>query len=146
MKSNLRNEIKAYIVRSGCTMQEVVDMVGATVFPTCPTNSRGSLCATPRPCSWPMPWGTTSCGSAAPNRDSRPYRKQRAVCDGQSAKIFRVIADAKELRPDVGTQLFGLDMEKRWGRFSISSGGHRNARNPPRRAHGTLQPFGMKVL
>ena len=27
MKSNLRNEIKAYIVRSGCTMQEVVDLL-----------------------------------------------------------------------------------------------------------------------
>ena len=26
MKSNLRNEIKAYIVRNGCTMQEVVDL------------------------------------------------------------------------------------------------------------------------
>ena len=27
MKSNLRNEIKAYIVRNGCTMQEVVDLL-----------------------------------------------------------------------------------------------------------------------
>lgn len=27
MKSNLRNEIKAYIVLSGCTMQEVVDLL-----------------------------------------------------------------------------------------------------------------------
>ena len=27
MKSNLRNEIKASIVRSGCTMQEVVDLL-----------------------------------------------------------------------------------------------------------------------
>ena len=27
MKSNLRNEIKAYIVRSGCTMQEVLDLL-----------------------------------------------------------------------------------------------------------------------
>lgn len=27
MKSNLRNEIKAYIVRQGCTMQEVVDLL-----------------------------------------------------------------------------------------------------------------------
>lgn len=27
MKSNLRNEIKAYIVRSGCTMQEVIDLL-----------------------------------------------------------------------------------------------------------------------
>ena len=27
MKSNLRNEIKSYIVRFGCTMQEVVDQL-----------------------------------------------------------------------------------------------------------------------
>lgn len=27
MKSNLRNEIKAYIVRQGCTLQEVVDLL-----------------------------------------------------------------------------------------------------------------------
>ena len=27
MKSNLRNEIKSYIVRAGCTMQEVVDLL-----------------------------------------------------------------------------------------------------------------------
>lgn len=27
MKSNLRNEIKSYIVRQGCTMQEVVDLL-----------------------------------------------------------------------------------------------------------------------
>ena len=28
MKSNLRNEIKSYIVRQGMTMQEVVDALG----------------------------------------------------------------------------------------------------------------------
>ena len=49
MKSNLRNEIKSYIVRSGYTMQEVVDSflmitVGATAFQTCPISSSGSLC------------------------------------------------------------------------------------------------------
>ena len=27
MKSNLRNEIKSHIVRTGCTMQEVVDLL-----------------------------------------------------------------------------------------------------------------------
>ena len=27
MKSKLRNEIKSYIVRNGCTMQEVVDLL-----------------------------------------------------------------------------------------------------------------------
>ena len=27
MKSNLRNEIKSYIVRNGCTLQEVVDLL-----------------------------------------------------------------------------------------------------------------------
>ena len=141
MKSNLRNEIKAYIVRSGCTMQEVVDLLSDehgwsdSVSNLSNKLQRESLRYTE----------AVQLADAL-GHDSRPYRKQRAVCDGQSAKIFRVIADAKELRPDVGTQLFGLDMEKRWGRFSISSGGHRNARNPPRRAHGTLQPFGMKVL
>ena len=112
MKSNLRNEIKAYIVRSGCTMQEVVDLLSdehgwSDSVSNLSNKLQRSLCATPRPCSWPMPWGTTSCGSAAPNRDSRPYRKQRAVCDGQSAKIFRVIADAKELRPDEGRNSSG---------------------------------------
>ena len=36
MKSNLRNEIKSYIVRSGYTMQEVVDLLSedyAAAFP-----------------------------------------------------------------------------------------------------------------
>ena len=151
MKSNLRNEIKAYIVRSGCTMQEVVDLLSDehgwsdSVSNLSNKLQRESLRYT-EAVQLADALGHDIVWQRRTNRDSRPYRKQRAVCDGQSAKIFRVIADAKELRPDVGTQLFGLDMEKRWGRFSISSGGHRNARNPPRRAHGTLQPFGMKVL
>ncbi len=51
MKSNLRNEIKSYIVRQGMTMQEVVDLLrtntaGLTAFPTCPTSSSGSPYAT----------------------------------------------------------------------------------------------------
>ena len=38
---NIRNEIKAQIIRAGMTMQEVVDLLsdesdGATAFPTCP--------------------------------------------------------------------------------------------------------------
>ena len=38
MKSSIRNEIKAQIIRAGYTMQEVVDqlhddMVGATAYP-----------------------------------------------------------------------------------------------------------------
>mgnify|MGYP000280778659 CR=1 FL=1 len=31
MKSNLRNEIKSYIVRQGMTMQEVVDLLSDSV-------------------------------------------------------------------------------------------------------------------
>ena len=31
MKSNLRNEIKSYIVRQGMTMQEVVDLSGRRI-------------------------------------------------------------------------------------------------------------------
>ncbi len=47
MKSNLRNEIKSYIVRQGLTMQEVViccmtSMAGLTAYPTCPTSSSGN--------------------------------------------------------------------------------------------------------
>ena len=49
MKSNLRNEIKSYIVRSGYTMQEVVDRLSedygwSDSVQTCPISSSESLC------------------------------------------------------------------------------------------------------
>ena len=68
MKSNLRNEIKSYIVRQGMPMQEVVDLLRdehgcLTVFLTFQTSSSGSPYATRRPSSLPMCWGTRSSGN-----------------------------------------------------------------------------------
>ena len=68
MKSNLRNEIKSYIVRQGMTMQEVVDLLrmntaGLTAFLTFQTSSSGSPCAMSRLSSLPTRWGTKSSGN-----------------------------------------------------------------------------------
>ena len=43
MKSNLRNEIKAYIVRSGCTMQEVVALQTDEHGGSVPRRAHGTL-------------------------------------------------------------------------------------------------------
>ena len=61
MKSSIRNEIKAQIVRAGYTMQEVVDLLhneyaGATAYPIFPANCSGNRCGIGRPWSWPMCW------------------------------------------------------------------------------------------
>ena len=80
MKSNLRNEIKSYIVRQGMTMQEVVDlcmtnMAGLTAYPTCPTSSSGNPCAMLKPSNLPMYWGTRSSGSERKTDDPGTSRK-----------------------------------------------------------------------
>ena len=54
MKSSIRNEIKAQIIRAGYTMQEVVDQLhdeygGATAYPIFPANCSGSRCGIGRP-------------------------------------------------------------------------------------------------
>ena len=65
---NVRNEIKAHIIRAGFTMQELVDrllqrnMTGATAFPIYPQNCSGRVSATRRSWSWLMCWGMTSYG------------------------------------------------------------------------------------
>lgn len=61
MKSNLRNEIKSYIVRQGMTMQEVVDLLadkydGATAFLIYPINCSVYRSAIPKRYSLPMCW------------------------------------------------------------------------------------------
>lgn len=91
MKSNLRNEIKSYIVRSGYTMQEVVDLLSEdygwrTAFPTCPTSSSGSLCGMWKRYSLPTPLAMISYGRNGGTHDarriSRPHRKIRRFGDG----------------------------------------------------------------
>ena len=57
---NIRNEIKAYIVREGFTMSELVEKLakrygGAPASPTSPTSCAGSPCAARRLWSWLMP-------------------------------------------------------------------------------------------
>ena len=66
-------------------------------------------------------------------------------CYGQAAKTFDFFA-AAGLPVFRKTSAVRTEQQKTmqtvFGRFSS---GHRNDRNSPRRAHGTLQPFGMKV-
>ena len=59
MKSNLRNEIKSYIVRQGMTMQEVVDLLHdehgwsdsvSNLSNKLQRESLRYLCPAPRPC------------------------------------------------------------------------------------------------
>ena len=77
MKSNLRNEIKSYIVRQGMTMQEVVDhrmnTDGATAFPICPISSSVNLSATPKRYSLPTCWALKS------------YGEREVIADGSTA-------------------------------------------------------------
>ena len=80
MKSNLRNEIKSYIVRQGMTMQEVVDLLHdehgwSDSVSTCPTSSSGSPYATRKLLSLPMRWDTRSSGSERKTDDPGTSRK-----------------------------------------------------------------------
>ena len=79
MKSNLRNEIKSYIVRQGMTMQEGVDLLrntaGLTAYPTYPISSNGSPCAMLKPFSLPIRWGMRSSGSERKADEPRISRK-----------------------------------------------------------------------
>ena len=85
---NIRNEIKAQIIRAGMTMQEVVDLLststdGATAFPTCPQNYSGKVYDTRKYWSLPLCLVTTSYGRkdgrsdtpATALRISRPHRR-----------------------------------------------------------------------
>ena len=93
MKSNLRNEIKSYIVRSGCTMQEVVDQLSEdygwsdSVSNLSNKLQRESLlCGMWRRFSLLTPLVMTLYGRNGPNRNPCSHQKQRTAFDGQSAK------------------------------------------------------------
>ena len=64
MKSSIRNEIKAQIIRAGYTMQEVVDLLhdeygwSDSVSNLSGKLQRGSLRYRGGRRSWPMCWGT----------------------------------------------------------------------------------------
>ena len=76
MKSNLRNEIKSYIVRSGYTMQEVVDRLSedygwSDSVSNLSNKLSGSLCGMWRRYSLPMPLAMTSYGRNGGTNDAR---------------------------------------------------------------------------
>ena len=61
MKSSIRNEIKAQIIRAGYTMQEVVDQLHdeygwSDSVSDLPGNCSGHHCGIGRPWSWLMCW------------------------------------------------------------------------------------------
>ena len=60
MKSSIRNEIKAQIIRAGYTMQEVVNLLHNEYgWSDSVSNLSGKLrCGIGKPWSWPMCWGT----------------------------------------------------------------------------------------
>ena len=63
MKSNIRNEIKAQIIRAGYTMQEVVDLLHdeygwSDSVSNLSGKYSGGRCGIGRPWSWPTYWAT----------------------------------------------------------------------------------------
>ena len=158
MKSNLRNEIKSYIVRSGYTMQEVVDRLSEdygwsdSVSNLSNKLQRESLryveaVQLADALGYDLVWQK--------RRDKCCLSFLRPVslvpiaitqyCYGQAAKTFDF-----SLPPDgrcfTKHRLSGLNNRKRCRRFPGSSAAViAMTAIPPRRAHGTLQPFGMKV-
>ena len=81
MKSNLRNEIKSYIVRQGMTMQEVVDLLhdehgwSDSVSNLSNKLQRESLRYVGSCSSLPMRWDTRSSGSERKTDDPGTSRK-----------------------------------------------------------------------
>ena len=94
MKSNLRNEVKSYIVRSGYTMQEVVDRLSedygwSDSVSTCPTSSSGSLCGMWRRYSLPMPLAMTSYGRSGGTNDVRRSYPPHLPSPSKNPQIWR---------------------------------------------------------
>ncbi len=85
---NIRNEIKAQIIRAGMTMQEVVDLLSdeygwSDSVSTCPQNYSGKVYDTRKYWSLPLCLVTTSYGRKGGRSDtpatalriSRPHRR-----------------------------------------------------------------------
>ena len=96
---NVRNEIKAQIIRAGMTMQEVVDLLSDEYgWSDSVSNLSGKASDTRKYWSLPMCWDTTSYGSkdgrsdapATSPRSSRPHRHTAVLSmDGSERYAFR---------------------------------------------------------
>ena len=88
MKSNLRNEIKSYIVRQGMTMQEVVDLLHdehgwSDSVSTCPISSSENPCAMSRLSSLPMRWAMRSSGRGGSEEDVHMTDAEKKLLQAQ---------------------------------------------------------------
>ena len=136
---NVRNEIKAQIIRAGMTMQEVVDLL---------SDEYG--------------WSDSISNlSAKLQRESIRYKEVLELADvlgydivwqQRQCCLWMAVKDAANVcKKRSAEQLHadGLTMGKGADIFAVVSRGHRSDRIPPResprRAHGTLQPVWMKV-
>ena len=82
MKSNLRNEIKSYIVRQGMTMQEVVDLL-RDEHGWSDSVSSGNPCATRRPSSLPTRWDLRSSGRGGSEEDVHMTDTEKKLLQAQ---------------------------------------------------------------
>ena len=81
MKSSIRNEIKAQIIRAGYTMTScTMNMVGATAYPIFPENCSGNRCGIGRPWSWLTCWDMTLSGRNGGIEYGKSTIRDYAIC------------------------------------------------------------------
>ena len=90
MKSSIRNEIKAQIIRAGYTMQEVVDQLHDEYsWSDSVSNLSGKLqrnhCGIVRPWSWLMCWDMTLSGRNGGIEHGKSTVRDYAICKIQGA-------------------------------------------------------------
>ena len=98
MKSNLRNEIKSYIVRSGYTMQEVVDRLSedygwSDSVSNLSNKLQRSLCGMWRRYSSPTPLAMTLYGKSGGTHDARRSSSPYLPSPSKNPQIWRWMAE-----------------------------------------------------
>ena len=88
MKSNLRNEIKSYIVRQGMTMQEVVDLLRdehgwSDSVSNLSNKPSGNPCAMSRLSSLPTRWAMRSSGRGGSEEDVHMTDAEKKLLQAQ---------------------------------------------------------------
>jgi hypothetical protein len=88
MKSNLRNEIKSYIIRQGMTMQEVVDLLRdehgwSDSVSNLSNKLQRESCAMSKLSSLPMRWGTRLSGRGGSEEDVHMTDTEKKLLQAQ---------------------------------------------------------------
>lgn len=89
---NVRNEIKAQIIRAGFTMQEVVDLLhdeydwsDSVSNPICPPNCNGRASAIRKLWNLPMCWAMRLYGRSGVNANGKGTIRHSPLCKVQGA-------------------------------------------------------------